>query len=115
MKHRSGSPGGCPRSVTARRTRVRRSRHPSATRGETRSFLSVQSWSITGGTPGQGVPLPGVGLLVRAVAQVNPYGRFELDMNSHLDLAAAAAMVSGPRTVPEEGRLREGREEAGAL
>jgi hypothetical protein len=32
---------------------------------------------------------------------VNPYGWFELDMNSHLDLAAAAAMVPGPRTSPE--------------
>ena len=29
---------------------------------------------------------------------VNPYGRFELDMNSHLALAAAAVMVSGSRT-----------------
>ncbi|MFD5423179.1 hypothetical protein ACFWJT_34830 [Streptomyces sp. NPDC127069] len=28
---------------------------------------------------------------------VNPYGRFELDMNSHLDLAAPAPMVPGPR------------------
>ncbi|MDX3533973.1 Tn3 family transposase [Streptomyces sp. MB09-01] len=27
---------------------------------------------------------------------VNPYGRFELDMNSHLDLAPAASMVPGP-------------------
>ncbi|MFC8095388.1 hypothetical protein [Streptomyces sp. NPDC057301] len=33
---------------------------------------------------------------------MNPYGRFELDMNSHLDLAAArAAMVPGPRSAPE--------------
>ncbi|MFI8952197.1 Tn3 family transposase [Streptomyces sp. NPDC053750] len=32
---------------------------------------------------------------------VNPYGRFELDMNSHLDLAAAASMVPGPRTAPD--------------
>ncbi|MET8296577.1 Tn3 family transposase, partial [Streptomyces sp. NPDC005180] len=32
---------------------------------------------------------------------VNPYGRFELDMNSHLDLAAAAATVPGPRAAPE--------------
>ncbi|MGW1893859.1 hypothetical protein ACWCP6_26935 [Streptomyces sp. NPDC002004] len=31
---------------------------------------------------------------------VNPYGRFELDMNSHLDLAAAASMVPGRRTAP---------------
>lgn len=31
---------------------------------------------------------------------VNPYGRFEPDMNSHLDLASAAAMVPGPRTAP---------------
>ncbi|SEB98806.1 Tn3 transposase DDE domain-containing protein [Streptomyces sp. 2231.1] len=31
---------------------------------------------------------------------VNPYGRFELDMNSHLALAAAASMVPGPRTAP---------------
>ncbi|WP_329371453.1 transposase [Streptomyces sp. NBC_00669] len=32
----------------------------------------------------------------------NPYGRFELDMNSHLELAAAAAAatVPGPRTAP---------------
>lgn len=30
---------------------------------------------------------------------VNPYGRFELDMNSHLGLAVAAAVtVPGPRT-----------------
>ncbi len=32
---------------------------------------------------------------------VNPYGRFELDMNSHLDLAAATATVPGPRTAAE--------------
>ncbi|MDQ0994731.1 hypothetical protein [Streptomyces sp. V3I7] len=31
---------------------------------------------------------------------VNPYDRFELDMNSHLALAAAA-MVPGPRTAPD--------------
>ncbi|MET8725151.1 Tn3 family transposase [Streptomyces misionensis] len=38
---------------------------------------------------------------------VNPYGRFELDMNSHLDLAAAAAaMVPGPRTPPESDGAR---------
>ncbi|GED90671.1 hypothetical protein TNCT6_77560 [Streptomyces sp. 6-11-2] len=35
---------------------------------------------------------------------VNPYGRFELDMNSHLDLAAAKAGVPGPRTAPESVR-----------
>ncbi|MFF7858127.1 hypothetical protein [Streptomyces sp. NPDC007904] len=29
---------------------------------------------------------------------VNPHGRFELDMNSHLDLAAAAVMGSASRT-----------------
>ncbi len=32
---------------------------------------------------------------------VNLYGRFELDMNSHLDLAATASMVAGPRTAPD--------------
>ncbi|NEA19047.1 hypothetical protein [Streptomyces halstedii] len=32
---------------------------------------------------------------------VNAYGRFELDMNSHLALAAAASMVPGPRTAPD--------------
>ncbi|MFF3735138.1 Tn3 family transposase [Streptomyces sp. NPDC002476] len=32
---------------------------------------------------------------------VNPYGRFELDMNSHLALAAAVSMVPGPRTAPD--------------
>ncbi|MEU3707298.1 Tn3 family transposase [Streptomyces anulatus] len=37
---------------------------------------------------------------------VNPYGRFELDMNSHLALAAAASIVSGPRTVPEAEAAR---------
>ncbi|MER6332860.1 hypothetical protein ABT298_26780 [Streptomyces sp. NPDC001034] len=38
---------------------------------------------------------------------MNPYGRFELDMNSHLDLAvAAAAMVPGPRTPPESDAAR---------
>lgn len=35
---------------------------------------------------------------------VNPYGRFELDMTSHLDLAAAAAIVPGPRTAPDPVR-----------
>ncbi|MFD4024476.1 hypothetical protein ACFWRV_13265 [Streptomyces sp. NPDC058576] len=30
---------------------------------------------------------------------VNPYGRFELDMNSHLALAATASPVPGPRSV----------------
>ena len=33
---------------------------------------------------------------------VNPYGRFELDMNSHLALVAAASMVPGPRTAQGE-------------
>jgi hypothetical protein len=37
---------------------------------------------------------------------VNPYGRFELDMNSHLALAAAASIVPGPRTVPEAEAAR---------
>lgn len=32
---------------------------------------------------------------------MNPYGRFELDMNSHLSLAAAAVMVPVRRTAPE--------------
>ena len=32
---------------------------------------------------------------------VNPYGRFELDMNCHLDLTAAAATVPEPRTAPD--------------
>ncbi|MFB7010816.1 MULTISPECIES: Tn3 family transposase [unclassified Streptomyces] len=32
---------------------------------------------------------------------VNPCGRFELDMTSHLDFAAAAATFPGPRTAPE--------------
>ncbi|MFD8780540.1 Tn3 family transposase [Streptomyces sp. NPDC059916] len=32
---------------------------------------------------------------------VNPYGRFELDMNSHLDFAAAVAALPSPRTAPE--------------
>ena len=32
---------------------------------------------------------------------VNPYGRFELDMNSHLDLTGAAAMLPGPHTAPD--------------
>jgi hypothetical protein len=35
---------------------------------------------------------------------VNPYGRFELDLTSHLDLAAAAAIVPGPRTAPDPVR-----------
>ncbi|MFE4588736.1 hypothetical protein [Streptomyces laurentii] len=40
---------------------------------------------------------------VRAVAEVlrGPYGRFELDLNSHLDLAAAAS-VPGPRNAQGE-------------
>ncbi|MET9887951.1 Tn3 family transposase [Streptomyces sp. NPDC006430] len=37
---------------------------------------------------------------------VNPYGRFELDMNSHLALATTASMVPGPRTVPEAEAAR---------
>ncbi|MBB5776897.1 hypothetical protein HD596_003653 [Nonomuraea jabiensis] len=32
---------------------------------------------------------------------VNPNGRFELDMNSPLDLAGAAATLPGPRTAPD--------------
>ncbi|MFJ5898954.1 hypothetical protein ACIQFZ_26575 [Streptomyces sp. NPDC093064] len=32
---------------------------------------------------------------------MNPYGRFELDIDSHLDLAAAASMVPGLRTAPD--------------
>ncbi|MFF2165581.1 Tn3 family transposase [Streptomyces sp. NPDC058175] len=37
---------------------------------------------------------------------VNPYGRFELDMNSHLDLAAAVAALPSPRTAPEAESAR---------
>ena len=37
---------------------------------------------------------------------VNPYGRFELDMNSHLALAAAAATLPGLRTPPEAETAR---------
>ncbi len=32
---------------------------------------------------------------------VNPYGRFEPGMNSHLVLAAAASMAPGPRPAPD--------------
>ncbi|MFD6969610.1 Tn3 family transposase [Streptomyces sp. NPDC059949] len=32
--------------------------------------------------------------------RVNPRGRFELAMNSHLGLAPATSMVPGPRTAP---------------
>ncbi|MCP9956686.1 hypothetical protein [Streptomyces sudanensis] len=32
---------------------------------------------------------------------MNPYGRFELDMNSHLDLIAMVSMVPSPRTAPD--------------
>lgn len=52
---------------------------------------------------------------LRALSQlywihVNPYARFELDMNSHLALAAAAAAtVPGPRTPPETGTALSGR------
>ncbi|MFE9466709.1 Tn3 family transposase [Streptomyces virginiae] len=38
---------------------------------------------------------------------VNPYGRFELDMNSHLGLAPAASMVPGPRTAPDAQDVAE--------
>ncbi|MFI6990600.1 hypothetical protein ACI2LC_37995 [Nonomuraea wenchangensis] len=37
---------------------------------------------------------------------VNPYGRFELDMNAHLGLAAAVATVPGRRTAPEAETAR---------
>ncbi len=37
---------------------------------------------------------------------VNACGRFELDMNSHLDLAAAVATLPGPRTPPEAETAR---------
>lgn len=46
---------------------------------------------------------------------VNPYGRFELDMNSHLALAAVASMVPGPEPRPirrlptRRRRVRPGR------
>ncbi|MFD4653210.1 Tn3 family transposase [Streptomyces sp. NPDC055817] len=40
---------------------------------------------------------------------VNPYGRFELDMNSHLDLAAAVAALPSPRTAPEAESARSAR------
>ncbi|WBB59601.1 Tn3 family transposase [Streptomyces sp. WMMC500] len=40
---------------------------------------------------------------------VNPYGRFELDMNPHLDLAATASIVPGPRTPP--GSVRSAAED----
>ncbi|MEU2674841.1 Tn3 family transposase [Streptomyces sp. NPDC007164] len=33
---------------------------------------------------------------------VNPYGRFELDMNSRLDLDLSRATVPGPRTPQDE-------------
>ncbi|MGW1169404.1 hypothetical protein [Streptomyces sp. NPDC002550] len=40
--------------------------------------------------------------ICRRTSSVNPYGRFELDMNAHLEsgAAAAAAKVTGPRPVP---------------
>ncbi|MER7367099.1 Tn3 family transposase [Nonomuraea wenchangensis] len=37
---------------------------------------------------------------------VNPYGRFELNMNAHLGLAAAVATVPGRRTAPEAETAR---------
>ena len=37
---------------------------------------------------------------------LNPYGRFELDMNSHLALAAAAAKLPSPRTPPKAETAR---------
>ncbi|GAA3487652.1 Tn3 family transposase [Streptomyces cremeus] len=37
---------------------------------------------------------------------VNPYGRFELGMNSHLALAATASVVPGFRTVSEAEAAR---------
>ncbi|MET8454739.1 hypothetical protein [Streptomyces sp. NPDC005209] len=37
---------------------------------------------------------------------MNPYGRFELDMNSHLVLAAAVATLPSPRTPPEAETAR---------
>ncbi|MFE4336840.1 hypothetical protein ACFRQM_48220 [Streptomyces sp. NPDC056831] len=36
----------------------------------------------------------------------NFYDRFELDMNSHLDLAAAVAALPSPRTPPEAESAR---------
>ncbi|CAL9609319.1 hypothetical protein SUDANB6_05616 [Streptomyces sp. enrichment culture] len=44
---------------------------------------------------------------------VNPYGRFELDMNSRLDLAGPVAMVPSPRTAPETEPAGPGRGVAG--
>ncbi|GAA2282054.1 hypothetical protein GCM10010145_61730 [Streptomyces ruber] len=41
------------------------------------------------------------------LTHVNPYGRFESDMNSYLGLTAAgAATVPGPRTAPEAESAR---------
>ncbi|MFF2200373.1 hypothetical protein [Streptomyces sp. NPDC058145] len=43
------------------------------------------------------------GMLLRVAEAVNPYGRFELDMNSRLDLdLSIRATVPGPRTPQEE-------------
>jgi hypothetical protein len=50
--------------------------------------------------------------LGRLSGYVNPYGRFELDMNSHLALAAAASMAPGPRTAPEAEDARSAAEGA---
>lgn len=46
---------------------------------------------------------------------VNPYGRFEPDMNSHLDLAAAVATVPRPRTAPEAEPARSAPASGGIL
>ncbi|MFI8281044.1 hypothetical protein ACIGBH_40515 [Streptomyces sp. NPDC085929] len=47
-----------------------------------------------------GSPTPTGGLPL-SWTHVNPYGRFELGMNSPLALAAAASMVPGPHTAPD--------------
>ncbi|MFH9606194.1 hypothetical protein [Streptomyces sp. NPDC017448] len=44
---------------------------------------------------------------------VNPYGRFEPDMNSRLDLAGPVAMAPSPRTAPETEAARPRRGVAG--
>ncbi|MEU4970058.1 hypothetical protein [Streptomyces smyrnaeus] len=44
---------------------------------------------------------------------MNPYGRFELDMNSHLVLASAVSMVPGPRTTTKAEAARSTADGAG--
>ncbi|TXS19782.1 MULTISPECIES: Tn3 family transposase [unclassified Streptomyces] len=87
-----GAPGGVHAVVAPAPVRLGARQHAAGAGGPGRSEV--------GGTAHRRGP-PGV--VAAVLDHVNPYGRFELDMNSRLDLALVAAVtVPGPRSPQSE-------------